>query len=159
MDARPRGPNQPINSTVARLSRVPISARATGSMRTTVRLRMAYNTSGRVKCLPLPRDQQAEEEEHRKVEQLAPILGELDTVFAGILESHLHRQPRDERGDEHARASGLGRHQAEQRQRDQAKLVERFGHPSLAVRQAQQPASDQADPGTDERSRSQAAPR
>ena len=41
MDASPRGPNHPINNTVAELSRVPQRAIATGSMRTTVTLRPA----------------------------------------------------------------------------------------------------------------------
>ena len=41
MDASPRGPNHPINNTVAELSRVPQREIATGSMRTTVRLRQA----------------------------------------------------------------------------------------------------------------------
>jgi hypothetical protein len=43
MDASPRGPNQPIKTTLAGLRRVPMSAIATGSIRTTVRLRTAYS--------------------------------------------------------------------------------------------------------------------
>ena len=41
IEARPRGPNQPMKRTVARLSRVRTSASATGAMRITVRLSTA----------------------------------------------------------------------------------------------------------------------
>ena len=51
-------------------------------------------------------------------------------VLAGLLEAHLHRQPGHKRGDEHAGADRFGRQQAEQRQGDHAKLLERFRHPS-----------------------------
>src|SRR5271165_2195284 len=48
MDASPRGPNQPINTTLAGLRRVPMSAIATGSIRTAVRLRTAYSADARL---------------------------------------------------------------------------------------------------------------
>ena len=41
MEASPRGPNQPMNATVGSASRLPISAIATGTIRMTVRLRIA----------------------------------------------------------------------------------------------------------------------
>ena len=41
MEARPRGPNQPTNATVGSARRLPTSAIATGTMRMTVRLRIA----------------------------------------------------------------------------------------------------------------------
>ena len=40
-DANPRGPNQPMNVTVTSRSRVPITASATGTILTTVRLSSA----------------------------------------------------------------------------------------------------------------------
>jgi hypothetical protein len=41
-DARPRGPNQPMNAMVSRRRPTPWSEMATGSIRTTVRLSRAY---------------------------------------------------------------------------------------------------------------------
>ena len=41
IDANPRGPNQPMKATVAGWNLEPMSASATGTMRTTVRLRIA----------------------------------------------------------------------------------------------------------------------
>ncbi len=45
IDARPRGPNQPMKSTVSRRRPEPINDRATGSIRITVRLSRAYTTA------------------------------------------------------------------------------------------------------------------
>ena len=126
-----------------------MSAIATGSIRTTVRLRTAYSTCDERELRPRPCRHQPEKEEHREIEQLAPLLGELDAVLAGVLEADLHRQPGDERGDEHARADRLGGEQAEQRQRDHAELLQRFRHPAAAPRQSEQPAADQADAAAD----------
>ena len=50
IEARPRGPNQPMKITLAALRRVPMSAIATGSIRTTVRLRTAYSQSTALTC-------------------------------------------------------------------------------------------------------------
>ena len=47
IDASPRGPNQPTKATVGRPSRLPTSAIVTGTMRMTVRLRMAYRIGRR----------------------------------------------------------------------------------------------------------------
>ena len=44
IEASPRGPNQPTKSTVALSIPEPMSAIATGSMRTTVKLSTAYTT-------------------------------------------------------------------------------------------------------------------
>jgi hypothetical protein len=114
---------------VALLNRVPISARVTGNMRTTVRLRMAYATRGS-KMLPLPCYQQAKEKEHGEVDHLAPLLGEFHAVLASFLESNLHRQARNKRCDEHARADRLGGYGAERQQRYHTKLLRR-GCPGL----------------------------
>ena len=46
-DASPRGPNQPTNSTVLRSSPAPQHANATGTIRTSVRLSIAYATTAR----------------------------------------------------------------------------------------------------------------
>ncbi len=43
-EARPRGPNQPMNATVTGVNPQPISTSATGTMRTTVRARTAKTT-------------------------------------------------------------------------------------------------------------------
>src|SRR5271170_3530570 len=48
-DARPRGPNQATRVTVAQPSRAPTSATVTGTIRTIVRLRIAYSTIGPVR--------------------------------------------------------------------------------------------------------------
>ena len=41
IEARPRGPNQPMNATVGAANREPIRDTATGTIRMTVRLRTA----------------------------------------------------------------------------------------------------------------------
>ena len=94
-------------------------------------------------------DQHAEEEEYREVENLAPFLGELDAVLAGMLEEHLHGETTDEGGDERAGGELLREHQAEHRQCDHGDLQEGIGHPFPDASGFQQPAAEQADAHAD----------
>ena len=82
IEASPRGPNQPTNSTVARSIREPMSAIATGSMRTTVRLstRVDHDAPGPARC-QRGDDGGTEDEPRDHRRQAAGLLDVVDLLF------------------------------------------------------------------------------
>ena len=97
------------------------------------------------------RRERTEQEKDEEIEQLSPVLGELDAVPADLAEPQPRRQPGDEGGDEHARAAHLRREHAGDRQRHDAKLRHRLGDRFLAAGEREQPAAREADTAPDQR--------
>ena len=99
-EASPRGPNQPMNTTLGRSSPERTRLSATGSMRMTVRLARAYTTVAPVEILEGEGDEGgAEQEPDDEREELAAELGELGR-FLEVDDLVVEQRPEGDAGDE-----------------------------------------------------------
>ena len=101
IDARPRGPNQPRKPTVGGRARDPNIAIATGSIRTTVRLRTAYSASSQLSSPSAgPSRIAPKSTKVDAVEHVADLLAELVEVLGVAPSAARNTMPADERRDE-----------------------------------------------------------
>src|SRR4029453_3664061 len=73
--------------------------------------------------------QQAKKEENKVYKELAPAVDEFHAERAGAPTAYLYSEAGDIGGNKHTAANRFARQYAEDRQRHQAKLLDRFGHP------------------------------
>ena len=108
-----------MNATVRHRAPVPSMAIATGSIRTTVRLRTAYDDDGPAQVAERGLEQRrAEHGERRGAEQRAELLDEVADLAADTPADSAEDHPADERRDEPRAAGGGRRAVGEHRARD-----------------------------------------
>lgn len=127
IDARPRGPNQPMNKTELARRPMPAVASATGSILTSVRLSAAYSAMRQFASWRNSSDATPKMKKMAKLSSWPSSSVNAKTCFAHTAPISTGGQPAYE-GNEAVAASLIGEQECEHRKREHGELLEDVGH-------------------------------